>query len=94
MAGTKIVKRYKINALVIIEKSPRVSIVTGKLIMFSIGFNIKNMRARTTAPTSKVINPPSIVNPGTSCGMKYKASRKIPIERKIVLIDSIRILPQ
>jgi len=73
--GTKIVRRYRIKALVMIENKPRVSIFTGKLMILRIGFSIKNIRARTTEPIRIVIKPPSIVNPGTICGIKYKASK-------------------
>jgi len=70
ISGTRIVSKYKMNALVIIEKSPRVTILTGKLMILRIGLRIKNMRARTTAPIRRVCIPPSMVNPGTICGMK------------------------
>jgi len=72
---TRIVRRYTIKALVIIEKSPSVSILTGKLIILRIGFKMRNIRASTTAPISIVVKPPSIVKPGTICGMKYRASK-------------------
>jgi hypothetical protein len=58
IAGIRIVKRYRINALVRIEKRPRVSIVTGKLIILRIGFNTINIAARTSAPIKSVSNPP------------------------------------
>jgi len=53
-----------------IEKSPSVRAFTGKLMILRIGFKIRNINARRTAPISNVTKPPSIVNPGTICGMK------------------------
>jgi len=53
------------------------------------GLRIKNIKARITAPIRRVWNPPSIVNPGTICGMKYRANKYIAIDLRIVFMCSI-----
>ncbi len=58
-----------------IENSPNVSIVTGKLMILSMGLRIKNIKARMMEPISNVSKPPSIVKPGTIWGIKYNAGK-------------------
>lgn len=55
-----------------ILKMPRVTILTGKLIILRIGFKTKKRIANITPPVNNVHNPPEIVTPGIKRGRKNK----------------------
>ncbi len=61
-------------ALITKEKSPKVMMLKGRVIMLKIGLTIANNIARTMPPTIYVAKPPDTLNPDIACEVTRRAT--------------------
>ena len=72
--GTNTVSKYKMMTFVSAEKRPKVIILRGRLITFTIGFTIKSIIVKIKPPIRSVGNPPEILTPETMIGRRKSAN--------------------